>query len=364
LILGEFEELGASSSTISLNFSKASDSDRINQDDVEALGKQIKNLKYISRPVYTFGNYQTEFEDHLIFFMGIDSSFMQMYTPELVAGRFFTPVEYEDGLPSIIIDPMTAKRFFVSTEHAIGQEVKIEVEHQILKGKIVGVINYPGGDLMNTMLTGSGTMTDEIPLFFYTTARTIQHYFPNNSRSMGIMLMAEGPNLIDQVNAQAIQLLELRHDNAGLGIYSSQNMGDMLEQIENIMNVVTIVISVIAAISLVVGGIGVMNIMLVSVTERYREIGIRKAIGAMMNDILIQFLTEATFLTLFGGFCGLLLGVILSRIASAILKFRVVLSIRWIAIAIIFSILIGLIFGIAPARKAARLNPIDALRYE
>ena len=109
--------------------------------------------------------------------MGIDSSFMQMYTPELVAGRFFTPVEYEDGLPSIIIDPMTAKRFFVSTEHAIGQEVKIEVEHQILKGKIVGVINYPGGDLMNTMLTGSGTMTDEIPLFFYTTARTIQHYF-------------------------------------------------------------------------------------------------------------------------------------------------------------------------------------------
>lgn len=364
LILGEFEQLGASSSTISINFSKASDTDRINQDDVEALGKQIKNLKYISRPVYTIGNYQTESEDNLIFFMGVDSDFLKMYSPELVAGRFFTPVEYEDGLPSIIIDPMTANRFFGSAEQAIGQEVTTRVEHQILKGKIVGVINYPGGDLMNTMLTSGGMMTDEIPLFFYTTAKTIQHYFPNNNSSMGIILMAEGPNLIDQVNAQAIQILELRHDNAGLGIYSSQNMGDMLKQIENIMNIVTIVISVIAAISLVVGGIGVMNIMLVSVTERYREIGIRKAIGATMNDILIQFLTEATFLTMFGGFCGLLLGVILSRIASAILNFRVVLSLRWIVIAILFSTLTGLIFGIAPARKAARLNSIDALRYE
>lgn len=364
LILGEFEQLGASSSTISLNINKANDSDRINQEDIDALDKQIENLKYISRPVYTIGNYQTEHEDHLIFFMGVDSDFLQMYSPELVAGRFFTPVEYDDGLPSIIIDPMMANRFFGSAEQAIGQEIEIQVDHQILKGKIVGVINYPGGDLMNTMLANSEMMSDEIPLFFYTTAKTIQYYFPNNNSSMGIMLMAESPNLIDQVNAQAIKLLELRHDNEGLGIYKSQNTGDMLQQIENIMNVVTIVISVIAAISLVVGGIGVMNIMLVSVTERYREIGIRKAIGATMNDILIQFLTEAIFLTMFGGFCGLLLGVVLSRITSAVLNFRVVLSLRWVAIAIVFSALTGLIFGIVPARKAAQLNPIDALRYE
>ncbi|NLJ70523.1 MAG: FtsX-like permease family protein [Clostridiaceae bacterium] len=364
LILGEFEQLGASSSTISLNFNKATDSDRINQEDISALRLQIQNLKYISRPVYAIGNYEAKHEDHLIFLMGVDSDFLKMYSPELVAGRFFTPVEYEDGLPSIIIDPIVANRFFGSAERAIGQEVETQVDHQILKGKIVGVINYPGGDLMNSMMTSGGMMTDEIPLFFYTTAKTIQHYFPNNNSAMGIMLMAKSPNFIDQVNTQAIKLIEFRHDNAGLGIYNSRNMADMLQQIEKIMNIVTIVISVIAAISLVVGGIGVMNIMLVSVTERYREIGIRKAIGATMNDILIQFLTEAIFLTTFGGFCGLVAGVLLSRMVSAILNFRVVLSLRWIAIAIIFSTLTGLIFGIAPARKAAKLSPIDALRYE
>lgn len=364
LIIGEFEQLGASSSTISVNFTKASDSDRINADDVDAISKQIKGVKYVSQPIHSIGNYQANNKDHLAFLQGVDPSFLQMYSPELIAGRFFTVVEYEDGLPSLIIDKMTAIRTFGSAEQAIGQNVEYQVEHQILKGRIIGVIINPGGDFLSNMMLSNDMMGEEIPLFFYTTAETVRNYFPDNHRSMGIMLMADNPNLVDQITIQALKLLEMRHDNAGLDIYRSQNMGDMLEQIENIMNVVTIVISVIAAISLIVGGIGVMNIMLVSVRERYREIGIRKAVGATMNDIMIQFLTEATFLTLFGGICGLFLGIILSRIAANVFGFGAILSLRWIAIAIMFSTLTGLIFGIAPARKAAHLSPIDALRYE
>lgn len=364
LILGEFEQLGASGSTISVNYSKASDSDQINADDVDALAKQIKGIKHISRPVYSIGNYYTDFENHLAFIQGIDAGFLKMYSPELIAGRFFTPLEYEDGLPSIIIDLTTANAFFGSAEGSIGNDLEIQVDQQILKGRIIGVIVYPGGDLFANMMSSNEFVSDELPLFFYTTSKTVQHYFPNNNNSMGVLLMAENPNLVDQVTMQSINLLEMRHDNSGLDIYRSQNMGEMLDQIENIMNVVTIVISVIAAISLIVGGIGVMNIMLVSVRERYREIGIRKAVGATMTDIMVQFLTEAIFMTLFGGILGLVIGIIMSMIAANILGFAVVLSIRWIAIAILFSTLTGLIFGIMPARTAATLSPIDALRYE
>ncbi len=144
----------------------------------------------------------------------------------------------------------------------------------------------------------------------------------------------------------------------------------MLDQINNVVNIMTVFISAVAAISLLVGGIGVMNIMLVSVTERTREIGIRKAIGASTTDIMLQFMTESVIMTMFGGMLGILAGLGLAQgIAWFVERLEVgsitpILSVQSIIIAVLFSSAVGLFFGIYPARKAASMDPIDALRYE
>ena len=142
------------------------------------------------------------------------------------------------------------------------------------------------------------------------------------------------------------------------------NMGDILSAFRKIESIMSMVLGGIAGISLLVGGIGIMNIMLVSVTERTREIGIRKAIGAQHADIMVQFLVEAMSISLTGGLIGMILASLSLGIIGDIIKIRLSLSFSVAAIAIIFSISIGMIFGLYPANKAARLKPIDALRHE
>jgi len=146
--------------------------------------------------------------------------------------------------------------------------------------------------------------------------------------------------------------------------YTIFNMGDILSALDSVMGTMSLLLGGIASISLIVGGIGIMNIMLVSVTERTREIGIRKAIGAQHADILIQFLIEAVSISITGGIIGMLMGAGLLQVLSGIMDMQLHLSVSVSALALGFSLAIGVIFGIYPANKAARLKPIDALRYE
>jgi putative ABC transport system permease protein len=143
-----------------------------------------------------------------------------------------------------------------------------------------------------------------------------------------------------------------------------RNLAALMDTMMSTANTITMLLGCIAAISLLVGGIGIMNIMLVSVTERTREIGIRKALGATCNNILLQFLIESAVIGIIGGFLGVLLGVGASYAISALAGWKTVISVPVIFIAVIFSVGIGVFFGIYPARKAALLDPIDALRYE
>ena len=161
-----------------------------------------------------------------------------------------------------------------------------------------------------------------------------------------------------------IRLLERRHNNAGQNKYLAFSAEQQLETVNSVLGLLTTVIGAIAAISLIVGGIGVMNIMLVSVTERTREIGIRKALGAKYRDIMMQFLVEAVIVALIGGVIGTLLGMGFSFAIAWFIKIPPSVSLGTILLAWLFSAGVGVFFGLYPANKAARLDPIEALRYE
>ena len=163
---------------------------------------------------------------------------------------------------------------------------------------------------------------------------------------------------------KVVKLMEKRHQCAGKDYFQVQSFQDIMSSMNQMLDMVTAFISFVAGISLLVGGIGVMNIMLVSVTERTSEIGLKKAIGARKRRILFQFLTEAAVLTSIGGLLGVLGGIIMAQVISRVSQTPVAISIPAIIFSVVFSMVIGIVFGLLPSVKAANLNPIDALRRE
>jgi putative ABC transport system permease protein len=180
------------------------------------------------------------------------------------------------------------------------------------------------------------------------------------------MVKARSAELLGQAEEEVKSLLNQRHRITGgkEPDFSTRNLSEILAVAEQSSKAMSLLLGAVASISLVVGGIGIMNIMLVSVTERTREIGIRMAIGARRNDILMQFMTEAVLLTMLGGVIGIILGAGGAIIVSRILDWPTLISLNSVSVAFFFSGAVGIFFGFYPARKAAGLNPIDALRYE
>jgi putative ABC transport system permease protein len=181
-----------------------------------------------------------------------------------------------------------------------------------------------------------------------------------------VMVKAKSEELLKKAEEEINALISQRHriTNGKEPDFSTRNLSEILAVAEQSSKAMSLLLGAVASISLIVGGIGIMNIMLVSVTERTREIGIRMAIGARRNDILLQFLTEAVLLTMIGGVTGIILGAAGATVVSRMLSWPTLISIESISIAFFFSAVIGIFFGFYPARKAATLNPIDALRYE
>ena len=177
-------------------------------------------------------------------------------------------------------------------------------------------------------------------------------------------MIAESSEYMTEVASKTLALLESRHNVRGENQIMMQSFSDFTAQFDTILSFITIFISFVAAISLLVGGIGVMNIMLVSVTERTREIGIRKALGARTASVLLQFLAEAGIITLLGGLVGICLGILGAMAVCTAMGFTAQVSGGVVLSASLFSCGIGIFFGIYPARKAARLSPIEALRHE
>ncbi len=199
--------------------------------------------------------------------------------------------------------------------------------------------------------------------------RTAQRNLVRSQRTgivSAIIVKAKSEELIDKAEKEIQMLLNQRHriTAAKEPDFTTRNLSEILAVAEQSAKAMSLLLGAVASISLIVGGIGIMNIMLVSVTERTREIGIRMAIGAKKNDILLQFMTEAVLLTMLGGLIGIALGAGGATGVSRFLGWPTMISIQSITIAFLFSAAVGIFFGFYPAKKAAGLNPIDALRYE
>lgn len=352
-ITGEFEKIGASTVNVTIDASKAENNDYFNLNDVKQIENRIPSVKYASPVVQKRGSVSTNNKTKTAVIEGINSEYADISDVEMVDGRFINERDMEDGRSVAIIDENGAKAIF-GTSDAVGKSMQLTAATSSKKVMIIGVSKSSG-------MFGGGF---NIPAIIYTPVSFMQSLYSSDFQIDTITITADSQNDAESAGNSAVSILEARHNNRGKNVYKADNVFKQLDQINKILGIFTTFIGAVAAISLIVGGIGVMNIMLVSVTERTREIGIRKAIGADTEHILLQFLTESVIISLIGGVIGMLIGIGGAEIIGYYAGITPSLSPVIILGVILFSSSIGIFFGIYPARKAAKLDPIEALRYE
>ncbi|SHJ29118.1 putative ABC transport system permease protein [Clostridium cavendishii DSM 21758] len=350
-ILDQFEKMGANNINITVDTTNANSNDYITLKDVESIKTKVDTIKYVIPTNQQRGKVFSDVKSKTASITGTTENYLEVNNTNILYGRFFNSDEVLNSRAVAVIDENTAKDLFGYSD-VVGKNIKLSSDSITKTINIVGV-------------SESINMGPQKDVAFITTPITFfKIIYPMADKISSITFTATSKDDSDIASRVAINILESRHNNEGRDIYKTQNIMEKLTQVNNILGIFTTFIAAVASISLLVGGIGVMNIMLVSVTERTREIGIRKAIGATTRTILIQFLTESSIVSLIGGIIGLILGIVASQIIGILVGVAPAISIIAILGVILFSSAIGIFFGIYPAKKAANLDPIDALRYE
>ncbi len=329
-------------------------------EDAEAIAdpSAIPSVSAVAPELSTSGQLVYGRENTFTQVLGVTPEYVDVRNLELSTGSFISDGHVVNRSEVIVLGSFVSETLF-GLRDPVGQTVKVNGR----PFTIIGVLDSMGG--------GPFGLFDDQVLVPITTAyyrlaseRTTQGDVTVNL----ISVQVQDESLMDQAEGQIATLLRLRHRVTGEDDFTINNQQDTLETLEETTNTFVMFLGAIAGISLLVGGIGIMNIMLVSVTERTREIGIRKAMGATRRDILTQFMAEAIVLSIGGGGIGVLAGVALSRLIDGRTlfgqAFETVFSGDIVILALLFSAAIGLFFGIYPAMRAARQHPIDALRYE
>ncbi|MDT3698112.1 MAG: ABC transporter permease [Thermincola sp.] len=277
---------------------------------------------------------------------GTNAEYQQVRNTNVQAGRFILPIDLTFGQKVALLGTTVVDELFGSVD-PIGQTIRING----INFKVVGILEEKGA--------ASFGSNDDRVIIPFTTAQRL-----TGARGIqSVYVQADSPDSVNSVVNQLDNYL-YRKSNQDTDAYRVNNQAEMLSTVNEITGVLTLMLGGIAGISLVVGGIGIMNIMLVTVTERTREIGVRKAIGAKRGDILRQFLIEAIVVSGAGGIIGILCGLLLSAVVGSLMSINTAVSPQIVGLSFGFSVLVGIIFGLYPANKAAKLNPIEALRFE
>lgn len=331
---------GAAGSVITLTY-----------DDAEAIKNKIKNVEYVSPTVQ--GSYQVVYghENWNTTVTGVIPEYVAIQSLELKSGLFFSAYDVDVRNRVAVIGPTVAANLFESI-NPVGKKIRIGNAPYT----IIGVLESKGQ-------SSGGQDQDDTVLIPLTTA---QERLVGVTYVRSINVQVSDADKMDEVQSNIEKLLRQRHRirTGAEDDFNVRNLTTLMETMTSTTTMITLLLGAIAGISLIVGGVGIMNITLASVTERTREIGIRKAIGATYSNIMLQFLIESTMISIIGGIIGILIGIIAAQAISKFGNFTTVIS--WVSIAASFgfALFVGIFFGMLPARKAARLDPIDALRYE
>jgi putative ABC transport system permease protein len=325
--------------------------DTLMPSDATAIANQATDALYVSPGVRWVGQTIYQNQNWSTTIMGVGSSFPMIRDWPIAEGNFFDKEDVEAAANVCAIGQVVKEQLFGGID-PIGKIIKIKN----IPFRVVAVMAPKG-------TVGIGQDQDDMVLAPYT---TIQKKMLGIDYLNFIFVKAISSSAVNSAQQEIESLLRQRHNikTKADDDFTIRNVTDMLAAIMNITNILTIFLGSIASISLIVGGIGIMNIMLVSVTERTREIGIRMAVGAKRRDILLQFLLEAVTLSTIGGIIGIILGSALSLTTASFIKIPISVNIFPVAIAFFFSFAVGVFFGLYPATKASKLNPIEALRYE
>lgn len=357
-VSGELDTLGGGMIEIIVNSSEADADVAFTQDDIDFLMNKVEHIKGAT-PVATWvGTADSPKGDFDAIIMAGNTALEYYAQDPMIRGRYFSESDSASAAAVCVLSSASAISMF-GTDDVVGMSFDVDLYGESVTLRITGIRQDSQSRLMNAAMGATNAVMLEMP---YTVLASVFGMDMDDFQSL--VIFPDTTINGREVARQSFNLLNARKGTRGTNVLQMQSMADVTDQFNSVMGYLTLFVSLVAAISLLVGGIGVMNIMLVSVTERTREIGIRKALGARTGSILLQFLAEAGIITLLGGIIGIILGIVAALIICNAVNIVATVDPMVVLLAALFSSAVGIFFGIYPARKAAHLSPIDALRYE